>query len=57
VKNLKFLIVEDEILLAIVLRKDLPRDGHYVCKIVGSGEDAIKAASDENPDVVLMDVI
>ncbi len=51
------MIVEDEILLAMDLKSDLSGMGYEICELVGSGEDAIKNAEQERPDVVLMDII
>ncbi|MFC1669931.1 response regulator [Spirochaetota bacterium] len=53
----KILIVEDEGILAIKVRKDLERMGHEVVGIVDNGEEAINIAGRENPDVILMDII
>lgn len=53
---MKVLIVEDEVIIALSLRKDLQRDGHDVCGIVGSGEEAIRVAGEERPELILMDI-
>lgn len=52
----KVLIVEDEMLLARDLRQTLVRQGYHVVQSNGTGEDAIKQASHERPDLVLMDI-
>ena len=52
----KILIVEDEIFTAEALRLDLEQMGYEVCSLVSSGEKAIQIATNEKPDVVLMDV-
>jgi CheY-like chemotaxis protein len=53
---LKFLIVEDETLIAYQLKKSLTRAGYEVCGTVGVGEQAVELARKERPDVILMDI-
>ncbi len=53
----KIMIVEDEILIAMNMKSDLIGMGYEICKFVTTGEDAIKNAEHEKPDVVLMDII
>jgi CheY-like chemotaxis protein len=55
-QNLKVLIVEDEVLIAMQLMMGLKRAGYSVCQLVTTGEDAIECVRDENPDVVVMDI-
>ena len=55
-KPLRFLVVEDEILIAMGLELELKKAGFAVCKRVTSGEEAIIAAGQEHPDVILMDI-
>ena len=55
-KPLRFLVVEDEILIAMGLEMELKKAGFAVCKRVTSGEEAIIAAVQEHPDVILMDI-
>jgi CheY-like chemotaxis protein len=50
------LIVEDEIVQAMFLGKILELWGNEVCETATSGEDAIKEAEIQNPDLVLMDI-
>lgn len=52
----KILIVEDEIIEAMVLRRLLERWGYDVCEIASSGEDALKEAEVERPDLVVIDI-
>ncbi len=56
-KKTKIMIVEDEILIAMNMKSDLTDIGYEICKLVTTGEDAIKNAELEKPDVVLMDII
>ena len=55
-KALKILIVEDEAIFAIYLKKQLQLYKYDMCKSVSTGEDAIKSVQDENPDVILIDI-
>lgn len=54
--GLRVMIVEDEAIGAMYLRHTVEGMGHRVLSIVDSGEDAIKTALDERPDLVLMDI-
>ena len=55
-KKHKILIVDDEVLIARALSMVLKNKGYDVCTIAGTGEDAIKIAEEEKPDIVLMDI-
>lgn len=50
------LIVEDEIIIALDLKKTLEKFGHSVKGIVSTGEEAIKLAESLKPDIILMDI-
>lgn len=50
------LIVEDERIVAGDLRARLRRMGYRVAAIASTGEDAIRAADEHDPDLVLMDI-
>jgi two-component system OmpR family response regulator len=50
------LVVDDEVMLAELLTMALRYDGWDV-RSAGSGSDAVRAARDFNPDVVLLDVM
>ena len=50
------MLVEDEAIIALWLRMELNKAGYSACKIFSTGEDAIKAAAKEKPDLVLMDI-
>jgi DNA-binding response OmpR family regulator len=56
VRRLRALIVEDEFIVAYELGQLLESMGHEVCRVVGSGDQALKAARADRPDCVLMDV-
>jgi len=50
------LIVEDERIVAMDLRKSLERLGYAVAGVASSAEDAVRTASEQRPDLVLMDI-
>ena len=55
-KNVRILIVEDEILIAQKICWDLERGGYEVYEPVATGADAIASAATQNPDVLLVDI-
>jgi YesN/AraC family two-component response regulator len=55
-KNLKIVIVEDEILIGAILKMDLEIAGYNIFGPVGTGEKAIEICRNEDPDVILMDI-
>jgi CheY-like chemotaxis protein len=52
----KILIAEDEIIIALDIKKILNNFNYKICSIVFSGEEAIKKASEEKPNLILMDI-
>lgn len=50
------LIVEDDYIVAKVIEKSLLELNYRIAGIVGSAEEAVKAAEQEQPDLVLMDI-
>lgn len=50
------LIVEDEVLVGMMLARNLEAAGFTVCAVVGTGEEAVAVALREHPGAVLMDV-
>lgn len=50
------MVVEDEGLTALYIRKCLEKKGYTVPAVVSSGEDAIIKAEETNPDLILMDI-
>jgi PAS domain S-box-containing protein len=52
----KFLIVEDEFVVAENLRTDLESMGYEVVGLASSGKEAIELARQDKPDLVLMDI-
>lgn len=55
-KKIKILLVEDEVMIAQCMTLDLEDAGYSVLGFVTSGEEAIIAAQEENPDIILMDI-
>ncbi len=55
-RQLKLLIVEDEALIGLQLKKGLSRAGYSVVGPVATAEDALRLAHNEKPDVVVMDI-
>jgi PAS domain S-box-containing protein len=56
VKPVLILIVEDDFIVAKIIEKSLISLGYAVAGLVATGEDAIKKAESEKPDLVLMDI-
>ncbi len=54
--KVQVLIVEDEAIVSMDLRHKLEAMGYSVPAEINSGEDAVDAASQLRPDVVLMDI-
>ncbi len=53
----QILVVEDEIIVADDIKRSLQNLGYYVPSVVSEGEAAIKKAEENNPDLVLMDIM
>jgi diguanylate cyclase (GGDEF)-like protein/PAS domain S-box-containing protein len=51
------LIVEDERIIALDLRRRVEKFGYQVCSVVSSAEEAVKATEEHAPDIVLMDIM
>jgi len=56
-KNIKLLIVEDELIAAESISRNLEQQGYEVVAVVSTGEEAIKEAIANHPDLVLMDIM
>jgi PAS domain S-box-containing protein len=52
----KVLIVEDEAIIAMEIESQLQRLGYEVTSLVDNGEEAIKKAESDKPDLILMDI-
>ena len=55
-KKTKILIVEDGIIVAMSMRRNLQAGGYDVCGLAVTGEEAVQDAAEHQPDVVLMDI-
>jgi PAS domain S-box-containing protein len=53
----QILVVEDEIIIAEEIQRKLKKMGYAVPVMVSSGEEAIKKTKENNPDLVLMDIV
>lgn len=53
----KILIVEDQKIIALDLKRVLAKKGYLISGICESGEDAIKVTAYEKPDLILMDIL
>ena len=52
----KILVVEDDMILALVLKKNLEQLGHTVLEVQASGQGAIDAVSTSKPNLIIMDI-
>src|SRR4051812_47771740 len=52
----RLLVVEDEQIVAMALRKRLQSLGYHVLATASSGEEAVRLASELRPSLVLMDI-
>ncbi|WP_406655953.1 response regulator [Methanolobus sp. ZRKC2] len=55
-EDVKILVVEDESIIGLNIKKKLKSFGYTVPAIVATGEEAIKMAEITFPDLILMDV-
>ena len=53
----KILVVEDEGILAMGLKRKLETLGHEITGLASKGQEAIEMASFNKPDLVLMDIV
>ncbi len=53
----KILVVEDEAIVAEAIALSLKKQGYEVTAIVTNGEEAIEKAAENQPDLVLMDIV
>jgi two-component system, response regulator PdtaR len=54
--SLRILVVEDELIVALDLEETLKGLGHEVIAVASTAREAIEAAGQHEPDVVLMDI-
>ncbi len=53
----RILIVEDELMIAEVIKNFLLKDNHEIIDIVTTGEESVEIVNKQQPDLVLMDVM
>jgi two-component system, response regulator PdtaR len=56
-ESARVLVVEDEKILALGMKKKLEKMGHIVVDIVDTGEKSVKSAQKYLPDIILMDIV
>ncbi|MDM8522497.1 response regulator [Desulfococcaceae bacterium HSG8] len=56
-KNARVMIVEDDFIVVKTIRVSLENSGYAVTSAVPSGEEAIRKAGEEKPDIILMDIM
>ena len=54
--KIKVLVVEDEAIVAVDIDQGLTASGYEICGIAASGKEAIALATNQRPDIVLMDI-
>lgn len=52
----RVMIVEDEAIVALDIRDSIAQLGYDIAAVVASGEEAVKQAAEERPDIILMDI-
>jgi len=57
VSDAKILIVEDEAVTGMDIRRSLTEMGYSVCGIAMTGEQAVRKAGEMHPDLILMDIM
>ena len=55
-EKIKVLIVEDEAIFAMSMRRVLTMSGYEACGPISTGEEAVRWAEKENLDLIIMDV-
>lgn len=56
-KKNSVLLVEDELIIGLDIKRTLETMGYTVTNVISSGEDAVKAAKKDKPDIILMDIV
>lgn len=55
--KLKILVAEDDYIIAADIKNCLEENGYDVISVVDNGKDVIRVSANENPDLILMDII
>ena len=56
-KNVKVLIIDDEVDFCYFVKKNLMHDGLFDVTIATNGKDGIELAESELPDIILLDLV
>jgi CheY-like chemotaxis protein len=56
-KHIKILVVEDEVLVAADIKRQLMHYSNRTVDHVSKGEKAVEVANIERPDIILMDIV
>jgi len=56
-RNTSILIVEDELIIALSLKKELEKQEYRVLPIVSDADEAIAQAVKHDPDLIIMDIL
>ncbi len=56
-KKARILVVEDEAIIAKDIRRRLEKHGYEVSSAVSTGGDAVRRAGEDEPDLILMDIV
>ena len=56
-KNVKVLVVDDEVDFCYFVKKNLMHDGMFDVTIATNGKDGIELAESELPDIILLDLV
>ena len=55
-RNIKVLVIDDEVDFCYFVKKNLMRDGMFDVIIATNGKDGIELAKNEEPDIILLDL-
>ena len=55
-RNIKVLVIDDEVDFCYFVKKNLMRDGMFDVIIATNGQDGIELAKNEEPDIILLDL-
>ena len=51
------LIIEDEMIHGMLLKSSIENSGYHVLDVISRGEDAVNAAIDHRPDLIISDIL
>ena len=53
----RILVVEDESIMSMLIKRKLENWGYNIVGMVDTGEDAVNKAKETKPDLILMDIV